>query len=116
MASEAACFHCGEPVTTGARFLVAIGDGDRPVCCPGCKAVAEFIRDSGLDGYYDFRTADAPRPEAPEPDSIRPEWLAYDRPQLQSALTTEVPDGGRENAEAEDREVFDPKGVSGGRG
>jgi Cu2+-exporting ATPase len=96
MTSETACFHCGEAVTTGRRYLVAFDDGDKPVCCPGCKAVAEFIRDAGLAGYYDFRTADAPRPEAPEPDAIRPEWLAYDRPQLQASLAVEVGNGRRE--------------------
>ena len=62
MISDTACFHCGEAVTTGRRYLVAFDDGDKPVCCPGCKAVAEFIRQTGLAGYYDFRTADAPRP------------------------------------------------------
>ncbi len=96
MTGETACFHCGEAVTTGRRYLVAFDDGDKPACCPGCKAVAEFIRDAGLAGYYDFRTADAPRPEAPEPDAIRAEWLAYDRPQLQASLTVEVGNGRRE--------------------
>jgi len=90
------CFHCGEPVTTGQRYLVRLGDDDRPVCCPGCKAVAEFIRDAGLSDYYEFRTADALRPDAPEPESIRPEWLAYDREGLQNSLVSELPGGRRE--------------------
>ena len=38
------CFHCGERITTGRRYLVRMDDEELPVCCPGCKAVAEFIR------------------------------------------------------------------------
>ena len=74
------CFHCGERITTGRRYLVRMDDEELPVCCPGCKAVAEFIRDTGLSDYYRYRTADALRPEGPEPAAIRPEWLAFDRP------------------------------------
>ncbi len=76
--------------------MVRLGDDDRPVCCPGCKAVAEFIRDAGLSDYYRFRTAEAVRPESPEPDNIRPEWLAYDREGLQKSLVTELEGGNRE--------------------
>ena len=90
------CFHCGERITTGQRYLVRLDDEDRPVCCPGCKAVAEFIRDSGLSDYYRFRTADALRPDTPEPDDIRPEWLAYDREGLLKTLVNELPGGNRE--------------------
>ncbi|MDH4029204.1 MAG: heavy metal translocating P-type ATPase [Chromatiales bacterium] len=96
MGDPGACFHCGEPVTTGHRYIVDFDTGALPVCCPGCKAVAEFIRDSGLSDYYDFRTADALRPEAPEPDGIRAEWLAYDRETLQEHLTSALADGKRE--------------------
>ncbi|UCC14433.1 MAG: cadmium-translocating P-type ATPase [Gammaproteobacteria bacterium] len=96
MGDRGACFHCGDPVTTGDRYVVELNSGVLPVCCPGCKAVAEFIRDSGLTEYYDFRTADALRPEAPEPDDIRREWLAYDRENLQKNLTSTLADGQRE--------------------
>ena len=90
------CFHCGERITTGRRYLVRMDDEELPVCCPGCKAVAEFIRDTGLSDYYRYRTADALRPEGPEPEAIRPEWLAFDREALQKSLTTDFPDGRRE--------------------
>jgi Cu2+-exporting ATPase len=90
------CFHCGERITTGRRYLVRMDDEELPVCCPGCKAVAEFIRDTGLSDYYRYRTADALRPEGPEPAAIRPEWLAFDREALQKSLTTDFPDGRRE--------------------
>jgi Cu2+-exporting ATPase len=95
MGDPGACFHCGEPVTTGRRYMVEFDTDALPVCCPGCKAVAEFIRDSGLSEYYDFRTVDALRPEAPEPDGIRPVWLAYDRETLQEHMTSGLADGQR---------------------
>ena len=87
------CFHCGEPVLTGDRYRVKLEDRTRPVCCPGCKAVAEFIRDSGLGDYYAFRTEPGQKPEAPEPDAVRPEWLAFDRPSLQESLTSPLAGG-----------------------
>jgi Cu2+-exporting ATPase len=91
------CFHCGEPVLTGDRYLVELEDRVRPVCCPGCKAVAEFIRDSGLGDYYTFRTELGQKPDAAEPEAVRPEWLAFDRPSLQERLTSPL-SGGRQEA------------------
>jgi Cu2+-exporting ATPase len=90
------CFHCGEPVLTGDRYRVAIDDTLRPVCCPGCKAVAEFIRDSGLGDYYAFRTELALKPDAAEPEAVRPEWLAFDREALQARLSAPVGEDRRE--------------------
>ena len=51
-----ACFHCGEPVTEGLRFTVVIDGQTHPMCCPGCKAIAETIVASGLKDYYRHRT------------------------------------------------------------
>ena len=82
------CFHCGEPVMTGNRYLVRVGDGQLPVCCPGCKAVAEFIRDSGLEQYYEFRTAPGLTPDRADPGVANPEWLAYDRTALLDRIST----------------------------
>lgn len=90
------CFHCGEPVTTGDRYQVLVDDGQLPVCCPGCKAVAEFIRDSGLEKYYQFRTSPGITADRPDPGVISPEWLAYDREALLDRISQETPDGKRE--------------------
>jgi Cu2+-exporting ATPase len=78
------CFHCGEAVPDGLDLRVTIGSERRPVCCEGCKAAAEFIRDAGLADYYRFRDAPAPRPDTVADDA----WATYDRPEIQARLVT----------------------------
>jgi Cu2+-exporting ATPase len=58
------CYHCGEPVPDGLRVdaLVPVDGVVRaePVCCIGCKAVAELIHANGLGAYYALRSDPAP--------------------------------------------------------
>lgn len=79
------CFHCGLPVPPGADYHVEIMGEQRPMCCPGCQAVAQAIVNGGLDDFYRHRTASAPRPE-----DLIPEQLAqldlYDKPALQQGF------------------------------
>jgi Cu2+-exporting ATPase len=79
MASPADCFHCGEPVPDGPQILAQLAGVDRPMCCIGCKAVAEFIESSGLNAFYAHR-------DAPDADlNLRPEeadWTRFDTPDL----------------------------------
>lgn len=56
MASTADCFHCGEPLPDTGPVFARIGDHQRPMCCIGCKAVAELIHDNGLGAFYEFRS------------------------------------------------------------
>ncbi len=79
-----ACFHCGEPVPAGVDLQLVLGGERRRVCCEGCKAAAEFIRDAGLADYYRFRDRPAPRPEAVADDA----WSTYDRTEIQARLVT----------------------------
>jgi Cu2+-exporting ATPase len=51
-----ACFHCGETTHEGQRWATQIDGQLQPMCCPGCKAVAETIVASGLKDYYRHRT------------------------------------------------------------
>ena len=55
MSEISACFHCGQPVPPGSRWQVAIEGVQRPMCCPGCAAVAQTIVDIGQSGYYQAR-------------------------------------------------------------
>jgi Cu2+-exporting ATPase len=91
-AGEHPCFHCGEPIPRGLVIHARIASRDQPVCCHGCKAVAEFISGAGLGDYYKYRDASSSRAdEPPRPDR----WAAYDRPELVERLTRAEPNGAR---------------------
>ena len=87
------CFHCALPVPTGCNLTVNIEDELRPVCCPGCKAVAELIRDTGMSRYYALR--DAPDPGTGRPPDESAEWGVFDSSDMLNAFTEER-DGERE--------------------
>lgn len=59
---DVSCYHCGQAVPEAVDFQVEIGGTTRPMCCPGCQAVAQAIADNGLDDYYRSRDA---LPESP---------------------------------------------------
>ena len=46
------CFHCGLPVPVDLDLQVEIGGVARPMCCPGCQAVAEAIVAAGQENFY----------------------------------------------------------------
>ena len=93
MTAGKSCFHCGEPLPDGAPIFAQLGNCNQPVCCLGCKAVAEFISGSGLDAFYKHREA----PSAELGLRADPsEWALYDDEDL---LTRYVHDDGK-NAEA----------------
>nr|WP_100169401.1 heavy metal translocating P-type ATPase [Microbulbifer agarilyticus] len=75
------CFHCGLPVADGSQYSVIIDGVDRPMCCPGCEAVAGAIVAGGLDNFYRFRENSSERPESSSQDQ---RWQAYDLPQVQA--------------------------------
>jgi len=87
-----ACFHCGEPVAPGERRTARVDGVERPVCCPGCEAVAGLIAGAGLTEFYRFRDGTAPTPLPDTPD----EWTAFDRDAVQGAFVRALPEGGRE--------------------
>ena len=91
-APGSACFHCGELIPAGVHVHARIAERLEPVCCHGCKAVAEFIIGAGLDDYYRYRYTSAARAdEPPRPDR----WAAYDRPELDTRLSRAETDGSR---------------------
>jgi Cu2+-exporting ATPase len=53
--TDSVCFHCGEPIPEGVSLFVLRDGQEKPVCCAGCRAVAELIFSSGLGRYYQFR-------------------------------------------------------------
>ena len=78
------CFHCALPNPAGSDFTVEIEGALRSVCCPGCKAVAELIRDSGMSNYYSMR--DAPEPGAGKPSEDQAEWQVFNNDDMLAAF------------------------------
>ncbi len=62
--AAARCWHCEESIPADCRFVANTAGGDKPVCCLGCKAAAEWIEQLGLSDYYRLRSAPAQRPVA----------------------------------------------------
>ncbi len=86
------CYHCGEEVPSGLELAILIGGEMRPMCCPGCRAVAGLISASGLETFYQQRTAYNERP--PElPPANADQYLVYDDPQLAAGFSETGPDG-----------------------
>ena len=75
------CFHCGEQIPVGVELSIEIDGEAQPMCCPGCRAVAGLISTSGLDSFYQQRTAFNERPEQQEP-LAREQYLIYDDAEL----------------------------------
>ncbi len=80
------CFHCALPVPADCTITVDIDGAERPVCCPGCKAVAELIRDSGMSRYYELR--EPPRPGSGRPPEETAEWRVFDADDMLAAFAT----------------------------
>ncbi len=79
------CYHCELPIKGKAPFIAQIQNEQQPMCCAGCKAVAEMISDSGLTKYYDFRSEAASRPETANnliPDALKQQMHFYDHPDV----------------------------------
>ncbi|OZB56902.1 MAG: hypothetical protein B7X35_03585 [Halothiobacillus sp. 14-56-357] len=82
---EEACFHCGLPVPPGSTFRSHVLGEDRPMCCPGCQAVADAIVENGMEDYYRHRTEPGVRP-ADNMSRILEELSVYDRPEMQKSF------------------------------
>ncbi|WP_249978365.1 heavy metal translocating P-type ATPase [Vreelandella olivaria] len=84
------CYHCGNPVPSGAPWQITFDDATHPLCCPGCEAVAHAIVDGGLESYYHYRTELPERPD--ERQAAKAEtWSVFDDPGLQAQFVH--PDG-----------------------
>ncbi len=57
--SNTTCYHCSLPVPNGATYGLTIKGSFKPMCCPGCQAVADTILKTGLGKYYNYRTETA---------------------------------------------------------
>lgn len=79
MNSSRGCWHCGEPLPADPPQARVAGVA-HPVCCNGCRAVAEWIDELGLVDYYRLRSASASR--APDRAESAKSAAAFQRPEL----------------------------------
>jgi len=91
--TEGACFHCGEPIPEGVSLFVIRDGHERPVCCVGCRAVAELIFSSGLGRYYQFRQ-DLGRKAEEDIQSDIEAWRGCD--ERETLWGVELPEGRRD--------------------
>jgi len=80
--AEQRCFHCDLPVPTGVNYSVEIENQQRPMCCPGCQAVAQAIVDNGLTDFYKYRTEHSNASRQLIPEELENLNL-YDKPEIQ---------------------------------
>ena len=87
------CYHCGEEVPAGVHLEMNLCGENRPMCCPGCRAVASLIASGGMESFYQQRTSFSPRPEdAPlsSSPSIAEKFLHYDDPEMAATYTENI--------------------------
>ncbi len=90
MSGAESCFHCALPIPASCNLTITIDGEQQPVCCPGCKAVAELIRDSGMSQYYALR--EAPEPGVGRPPEEASEWQVFDSDDMLAAFTASAGD------------------------
>lgn len=71
------CFHCGEELAGQQPIYAQILGEVQPMCCAGCKAVAEFIDSGGLTQFYQQRSDWSSKPAEPEEQAA---FALYDDP------------------------------------
>ena len=79
---ESTCFHCSLPVPGDIDYAVEIDGKSRPMCCPGCQAVAQAIINNGLADFYKYRTESNKSSASLIPDELINLDL-YDNPVIQ---------------------------------
>ncbi len=76
------CYHCQLPVPDQNHFHAEIDGVKQPMCCPGCKAVAEAISAGGLNSYYRHRTDSGLQADSIS-DRLKEELEIYNRVDIQ---------------------------------
>ncbi len=85
--AKVTCYHCGLDVPPQSDYRVAINGQSQPMCCPGCKAVAQAIVDNHLTDYYRYRTAAATTAQDLVPVELE-QLKIFDNPTLQQQFVS----------------------------
>ncbi len=86
------CFHCGLPVPAATNWRVTVSGLARPMCCPGCEAVAQTIVDNGLSDYY--LTRETYSSTVDKEVLVPAELRLYDTPEALAQFAEPVDDDG----------------------
>lgn len=90
MSEQESCFHCGELIANNEPVLFAQLDQEqKKVCCHGCKAISEHIYQSGLHGYYQYRTELGNKPT----DIDMSAYEVYDQSEYLGLISDELESG-----------------------
>lgn len=84
---EGHCFHCNEPCPDGEEFAAPVFGNKEAFCCQGCQSVCEGIIANGLEDYYRYRTAPAPKTNL-VPEELNQIHKIYDSPELEQDYLT----------------------------
>jgi len=93
--NPARCFHCHLPVPEGFDLTASIENVDQPMCCHGCKAVADAIAAAGHENFYRVRTEISPTGQELVPEFLR-ETQVYDNESVQQEFVQQVSGTDRE--------------------
>lgn len=89
------CFHCQLPIPESFELTACIDNRQQPMCCYGCKAVADAIVASGHEHFYRVRTEPSPTASEVLPDFLR-ETKIYDNDVVQRDFVQQLSETERE--------------------
>jgi len=95
ISSAKQCFHCHLPIPEKFKAYAKIEGIEQPMCCYGCKAVAEAIIAAGHDSFYRLRTEASLTGETLVPE-ILAEAQVYDNDSIQQEFVQQFSDSERE--------------------
>ncbi len=93
--NPSSCFHCQLPIPDGIRLTSCIESQQQPMCCYGCKAVADAIVASGHEHFYRVRTEPSLKVADTLPDFLR-EAQIYDSDVVQREFVQQLSESERE--------------------
>jgi Cu2+-exporting ATPase len=95
--APACCLHCGLDIPPGPRLFATLQGEQVPVCCVGCRAVAEMLENSGLGDWYARREGPSGR-AASLPNEVLERIVHLETQALEDAFVDSV-DSGRSKVE-----------------
>lgn len=89
-----ACFHCGQPVGSGAPLSLSLDGTLRQFCCGGCMTLARTLHAAGFGHFYADTALAAGKFARPIEGDARREaelvWAAYDAPELRAQFVRDI--------------------------